>query len=292
AEVVDDFGSATAEGEVDILAALGLEDATDAADDLSALRANAAVATPTAEKSTNSKPQSQPTVVDEALAADAPADTETENAVKPIQANLKTQSGDADPQFDLAQQSANQIDAKTTSVTTVPPTAEVTVAPAPVATATSHTAPLPATPQAQITVPDFAETNHDKIVTILRSSAFDKGGTMEIRLDPPELGALQVSVKMQDGVMTASFQTSNDEATRLLSHSLGQLKHVLESAGVTVDKLQVQQSPKNDNDTAGDGRHHSERDDSSARQEQQRKEMIKRMWRKLSGVSDPLDLVA
>lgn len=293
AEAVDDVGLVTAEGEGELLASLGLEDVTDAAEDLTAPRANTAVATPMAEKSTNSKPQSRPTVVDEALAADAPAETETENAVKPVQANLGSQSGDADPQFDLAQQSANPIDAKTTPVTTTaPPTAEVTVAPAPVAVAASHTATLPAAPPTQITVPDFAETNHDKIVTSLRSTAFDKGGIMEIRLDPPELGALQVSVKMQDGVMTASFLTSNDEATRLLSHSLGQLKHVLESAGVTVDKLQVQQSPKNDNDTNSDGRHHSERDDSSARQEQQRKEMIKRMWSKLSGVSDPLDLVA
>ena len=37
---------------------------------------------------------------------------------------------------------------------------------------------------------------------------------MHIRLDPPELGALQVTVHMEDGVMSAMFQTSTDDATR------------------------------------------------------------------------------
>ena len=120
---------------------------------------------------------------------------------------------------------------------------------------------------------------------------------MEIRLDPPELGALQVSVKMQDGMVTASFQTSNDEATRLLSHSLGQLKHALESQGVTVDRLQVQQAPRDQNaanDGSNDGSRQQQRQEQyeDARQEQQRKELLRRMWDRLAGGSDPLDLVA
>jgi flagellar hook-length control protein FliK len=104
-----------------------------------------------------------------------------------------------------------------------------------------------------------------------------------------------VFVTMQDGQMTASFQTSNDDATRLLSHSLAQLKHVLESQGVSVDKLQVQQSPRDQqaSNQDGDGRQqHHHHGDESARHEQQRKEMLRRMWRRLSDGSDPLDLVA
>src|SRR5206468_12374312 len=92
----------------------------------------------------------------------------------------------------------------------------------------------------------FAEANHPKIVAGVRSERLPNGGTMQIRLDPPELGALQVTVHMRDGVMTAAFETSNDDATRMLSHSLNQLKTVLESAGVSVEKLHVQQSPKPD----------------------------------------------
>lgn len=170
---------------------------------------------------------------------------------------------------------------------------EAASAPQPAVRTTAATPAVPPSPAPQPRLQQFAETNHDQIVTSLRTQALAKGGAMEIRLDPPELGALQVSVKMSDGVITASFQTSNDEATRLLSHSLGQLKHALEASGVTVDKLQVQQAPKNDHDgNASDGRNSQHQEDASARQEQQRKEMIKRLWAKLSGAADPLDLVA
>ncbi|MGB7156735.1 MAG: flagellar hook-length control protein FliK [Tepidisphaeraceae bacterium] len=151
-----------------------------------------------------------------------------------------------------------------------------------------QSAPAPVPPQAH-----FVEANHPKIVTAVRGELLPHGGSMQIRLDPPELGALLVSVHMQDGVMTASFHTTNDDATKLLSHSLSQLKQVLESQGVSVEKLQVQQSPR-DQQSGNDDPRQQPRDpqDDAARQEQQRKEMLRRMWRRLSMGSDPLDLVA
>ena len=160
----------------------------------------------------------------------------------------------------------------------------------PQATAQAPAAPAPAPPPPQA---HFAEANHPKIVTAVQSQALTNGGTMQIRLDPPELGALQVMVHMQDGVMTASFRTSNDDATKLLSHSLSQLKQVLESQGVSVERLQVSQAPK-DQHAQNDDPRQSPRDqqDDAHRQEQQRKEMLRRMWRRLSKGSDPLDLVA
>jgi flagellar hook-length control protein FliK len=149
--------------------------------------------------------------------------------------------------------------------------------------------PLPITPQR------FAETNHPQIVSAIRGELVPGGGTMHIRLDPPELGPLHVTVRMDDGVMTASFQTSSDQATQLLSHSLTQLKHVLESQGVTVEKLQVQQAPR-DADARGSDDPRQQRqqdpDDHPARQEQQRRELLRRMWRRLAIGQDPLDLVA
>jgi flagellar hook-length control protein FliK len=141
----------------------------------------------------------------------------------------------------------------------------------------------------------FAQVNHDRVVTGVRAQLLPQGGAMQIRLDPPELGALQVMVEMRDGTMQATFQTSNDEATRLLSHSLNQLKHVLESQGVSVERLQVQQAPKNEHSNAGEEQKQQQQggsDEHAARQEQQRKELLRRMWRKVSGGGDPLDLVA
>lgn len=154
--------------------------------------------------------------------------------------------------------------------------------------------PLPAAPPPTPEV-RFAHDNHEQIVQNVRTQLLPQGGAMQIRLDPPELGALQVMVEMRDGVMNATFQTSNEEATRLLSHSLNQLKHVLETQGVTVERLQVQQAPKNESSNAGDEQKQQQQnspEDHAARQEQQRRELMRRMWRKISGAPDPLDLTA
>lgn len=149
-------------------------------------------------------------------------------------------------------------------------------------------APEPLPPEAR-----FATANHATIVSDVRTRLLPHGGSMQIRLDPPELGALQVSVEMRDGAMTATFHTSNDDATRLLSHSLGQLKTALESQGVTVEKIQVQQSPKNESSQSQEEQSpQQQRDAANARQEQQRREMLNRMWRRVSGANEPVDLVA
>lgn len=157
----------------------------------------------------------------------------------------------------------------------------------------------PASPAAAARPPEvrFAEANHGQIVTGVRGELLPNGGSMKIRLDPPQLGALQVTVHMRDGVMTASFETSSDEATKLLSHSLGQLKTALESQGVSVDRLHVQQGPREPQSSGGSGEDRQQQDqqrgsqqEQSARQEQQRKEMLRRMWQRLSGGRDPLDV--
>lgn len=146
----------------------------------------------------------------------------------------------------------------------------------------------------------FADVNHPQIVTSVRQELLPNGGTMHIRLDPPELGALHVIVHLRDGMMTASFQTSNDQATRLLSHSLHQLKQSLEMQGVNIERMHVQQAPRSESDPNGaredngQSQHHqqSPAEQHSARQEQQRREMMQRLWRRLTGSDDYVDLVA
>jgi flagellar hook-length control protein FliK len=176
-------------------------------------------------------------------------------------------------------------------------TAAVTGQPQPQAGGAHRAGGVPA-PQPPPEV-QFADTNHDSIVTGVKGQLLPHGGSMQIRLDPPELGALKVMVEMRDGAMTATFQTSNEDATRLLSHSLNQLKHVLEGQGVNVERLQVQQAPKGESGSSGsndDAKQQQQQqnwqDEHAARQEQQRKEVLRRMWRRVSGVADPVDVTA
>jgi flagellar hook-length control protein FliK len=146
------------------------------------------------------------------------------------------------------------------------------------------------------------QANHASIVSGVHGQLLPGGGTMQIRLDPPELGTVQVTVHMKDGVMTAQFETSNDDATKMLSRSLGQLKTALESGGVSVEKLTVQQSSSKDDTGAGKKESSSSSDSGGgpaggqqqqqSRNEQQRKDLMDRMWRKLSGAGDPVDMVA
>lgn len=153
---------------------------------------------------------------------------------------------------------------------------------------------LPPQP-ASVSVQDFAATNRDKIVTSMRSQLLPNGGTMRIQLDPPQLGSMEITVKMIDGAMTASFQTSSDQATQVLSHSLGQLKQALETQGISVEKLHVEQTPK-DQQAGTNGEDRDQRQsagqDSQAQRDQQRREILERMWRRLQFGSDPLDMVA
>jgi flagellar hook-length control protein FliK len=148
----------------------------------------------------------------------------------------------------------------------------------------------PAAPEAS-----FATANHPQIITGIHGQLFPSGGTMTLRLAPPELGDLQINVHVRDGVIAATFQTSNDEATRQLSHSLGQLKNALESAGVSVEKLQVTQTPRGQSSSqSGDSSSDQSQQQPTERQtqrEQQRRELLERMWRKVTG-GDPLDMVA
>jgi hypothetical protein len=66
---------------------------------------------------------------------------------------------------------------------------------------------------------------------------------------------------------------------------------------VTVDRLQVRQSPRDE--SSGDARHDrpgsndpaTAEDRHSARRDQHRRDLVQKMWDKLAG-RDPLDLVA
>jgi flagellar hook-length control protein FliK len=204
---------------------------------------------------------------------------------------------------------ADDDDAAPTTATSHPPVPDTVAGTAHVLEAAldqqaqAKPATAPAQQQQQNVAPEvrFADDNHPSIVAGVRGQLMPNGGTMHIRLDPPELGPLAVTVRLRNGVMEASFETSSDEAAKLLSHSLGSLKTSLESQGVNVERLHVQQAPKSDQASSqGDdrdggqqqGQHRDPQQEQQARQEHQRREMIRRMWRKLRGVDDPLDMVA
>lgn len=232
--------------------------------------------------------------------------------------SLGASAGDADAGSDTLNASADAVDAadvagKTMSrlagmsagdATTLSSSSAPTVAP-PNPASTRTSVPVVQGAQQQPSVPiasdedAIARQNIDRIVNGVRGDLLPRGGSMQIRLDPPQLGSLNVSVRVQDGVLSATFQTSNAQATQMLSQTMTQLKSALEATGVSVERLHVRQtsasrSSDDSRGSTGDGRQQPGESDqqSFAQNEHQRREMLQRMWRRLGIGNDPLDLVA
>jgi flagellar hook-length control protein FliK len=143
----------------------------------------------------------------------------------------------------------------------------------------------------------FEQQNVDRMVQSVRAMTQQRGGEMQLKLDPPELGVLQVSVKMADGQLSATFTAETQQAAQSLSHSLQQLKNSLENAGISVDRIQVKQS----SDSNSSGNSSSQNDSSSQnrgfdQQQQQshqdRREAVRQMWRRIALGQVPVDVVA
>lgn len=66
-----------------------------------------------------------------------------------------------------------------------------------------------------------------------------KGGTLNLKLDPVDLGTVKVSLQMAQGRVEGSIEASSERARGLLHEHLDTLKSSLEQRGITVDRLDV-----------------------------------------------------
>lgn len=69
--------------------------------------------------------------------------------------------------------------------------------------------------------------------------AQERGGPIEIRLSPPELGSLQVRIEMKEGVMTASLDVETPAARNALLDNLPALRDRLEQQQIRLEKFDV-----------------------------------------------------
>lgn len=77
----------------------------------------------------------------------------------------------------------------------------------------------------------------------MRSVLDSRGGTVTLRLNPPELGSLRIEVRLNAGNVQANFEASNAQAGSLLNQHMQALRTALENQGLTVDRLNVQHQP-------------------------------------------------
>ncbi|HLJ11074.1 MAG TPA: flagellar hook-length control protein FliK [Planctomycetaceae bacterium] len=65
------------------------------------------------------------------------------------------------------------------------------------------------------------------------------GQQMQLLLNPPDLGSLQVNVTMHDGVLSARLETQTPATQQILVDNLSQLKDSLNQQGVAFDRIDV-----------------------------------------------------
>jgi len=107
---------------------------------------------------------------------------------------------------------------------------------------------------------DFAGAVKDKVMVMMNQ----KLQQIEIRLDPQELGNVNVKINLQNEQAMVNFTVQNQQAKEALDQNLGRLKEMLAESGVDVGDANVeQQSKQSGEEQLGDGGHSRGGDDSN-----------------------------
>lgn len=88
---------------------------------------------------------------------------------------------------------------------------------------------------------EFAESMSGLIVQKFDLSTVDGVSEAKIMLFPEHLGQVDVRISMQNGILTAVFQTDTAMAKDMLDNQMAQLRSALQAQGLMVDKLEVTQ---------------------------------------------------
>lgn len=86
----------------------------------------------------------------------------------------------------------------------------------------------------------------------------------EIRLDPAELGQMQIRINLQQEQATVQFIVQQQHAKELLEQQMPRLRELLQQQGMQLGEGQVQQQAKDDRQTAGQQSGHAQQQQGQA----------------------------
>lgn len=84
---------------------------------------------------------------------------------------------------------------------------------------------------------DFTDAVKEKVMVMINQ----KIQQIDIQLDPPELGSMQVRINMQNEQAVVSFVVQNQQAKEALDQNMDRLKHMMADNGVDVGDANVKQ---------------------------------------------------
>lgn len=99
-----------------------------------------------------------------------------------------------------------------------------------------------AAPTAFVLAEEFAETMNGLIVQKFDIRTVNGLTEAKLMLFPEQMGQVDVRISMQNGLLTAVFQTDTATAKDMLENQMAQLRASLQAQGLNVDKLEVTQS--------------------------------------------------
>lgn len=121
-------------------------------------------------------------------------------------------------------------------------------------------------PRVRVPLPDTGSAQNNatmaRVVRGLQGALHQNGGSVTLRLFPPELGFVRIELEVTDGIVRAQLLAENRSVQSLLQQQMGHLHNALESHGLSVDRLEVQTlqqnsssfNPDQSDDPVDDGR--------------------------------------
>jgi hypothetical protein len=98
-------------------------------------------------------------------------------------------------------------------------------------------------------MPDTGWPQHQaamaRVIRGLQSALNQNGGSVTLRLSPPEIGVVRIQLEVTEGVVRAQLWAENVSVQSLLRQQVGHLHNALESHGLTVDRIEVQTIQQN-----------------------------------------------
>jgi len=101
---------------------------------------------------------------------------------------------------------------------------------------------------------DFSVTLKEKVMVMVNQ----KIKQLEIRLDPPELGSMQVKLNLQNEQAVVNFVVQNQQAKEALEQNMDKLKEMLSQSGVDVGDANIEQrdpQSQEQDELAGQSKH-------------------------------------
>jgi len=83
-----------------------------------------------------------------------------------------------------------------------------------------------------------------ELARVVRTQLGGANSRMLLRLDPPELGQVQVEVRMHQQALDLRFQAETAAGQEALRSKLGELRSALEQHGIAVDQMVVEHRPR------------------------------------------------